>query len=61
MVLDEGVRNGEFRPVPVDATARLLMAYVDGVFLHREVNDIGENIDVLLEEMKSTLLALLKA
>jgi AcrR family transcriptional regulator len=59
-ILHEGIRAGEFRPVPVDATARLIMAYVDGMFFHREVNDIGDEIDVLLHEVKSTLLALLK-
>ena len=59
-ILQDGIRAGEFRPVPVDATARLIMAYVDGTFFHREVNDIGDDIDVLLEEVKSTLLAILK-
>lgn len=59
-ILAEGIGAGEFRSVPIDATARLIMAYIDGVFLHREVNDLGDDIDVLLDEAKSTLLALLK-
>jgi AcrR family transcriptional regulator len=59
-ILEEGIRAGEFRPVPVDATARMIMAYFDGLFLHREVNDIGDDVDVLLDEAKSTLLTLLK-
>ena len=59
-ILHEGMDAGEFRCVPVDATARLIMAYIDGVFLHREVNEIGDDINVLIEEAKSTLLALLK-
>jgi AcrR family transcriptional regulator len=59
-ILEEGIHSGEFRRVPVDATARLIMAYFDGLFLHREVNDIGDEIDVLLDEAKSTLLDLLR-
>lgn len=58
-ILEEGIRSGEFRAVPVHATARMIMAYFDGLFLHREVNDIGDDVDVLLDEAKSTLLALL--
>ena len=49
-----------YLPVPVAATARMIMAYFDGLFLHREINDIGDDVDVLLEEAKSTLLALLR-
>jgi len=59
-ILREGIESGEFRPVPVDATARLIMAYIDGIFLHREVNDIGDDIDILIDEAKSTLIAMLK-
>jgi AcrR family transcriptional regulator len=58
-ILEEGLRSGEFRAVPVHATARMIMAYFDGLFLHREVNDIGDDVDVLLDEAKSTLFALL--
>jgi len=59
-ILREGIEAGEFRSIPVDATARLIMAYIDGIFLHREVNDIGDDIDILIDEAKSTLIAMLK-
>ena len=60
-VLEEGVKSGEFRPIPLDAVARMIIAYGDGLWLHREVNEIGDDIGVLIDELKATLMLLLKA
>lgn len=60
-IIAEGVESGELRPVPVEAVARMTMAYADGMWLHRELNEIGGDIGVLLDEVKATLMALLKA
>ncbi len=60
-IIAEGISAGEFRPVPIDAVARMTMAYADGMWLHREVNELGDDIGVLLDEVKATLMALLKA
>lgn len=60
-IVREGVERGEFRPVPVDAVARMIIAYGDGMWLHREVNETGDHIGVLVDEVKATLMSLLKA
>ncbi len=59
-ILQEGVAQGEFGPVPVDSVARMIIAYGDGMWLHREVNELGDDIGVLIDEVKATLMALLK-
>jgi AcrR family transcriptional regulator len=59
-ILQEGVEQGEFRPIPVDSVARMIIAYGDGMWLHREVNELGDDIGVLIDEVKATLMALLK-
>jgi len=60
-IVEEGIANGEFRPVPADAIAGLIMAYGDGTWLHRELRNSGEDIGVLIDELKTTLMAILKA
>ena len=55
-----GVETGEFRPMNPQATARLLLAYMDGVLLHQEMlsRDIGPAPTV--GEMTETMLNLLR-
>ncbi len=55
-----GVKSGEFRPMDPRATARLLLAYMDGVLLHQEMlsRDIGPA--PTLDEMTETMLNLLR-
>jgi AcrR family transcriptional regulator len=60
-IIEEGIASGEFRPLPADAVAGLIMAYGDGSWLHRELRGTGDDIGILIDEMKSTLLAILKA
>lgn len=60
-ILEEGIASGEFRPVPVDAVARMIMAYFDGAWLHQELNDSSPDMDALLQEVKMTVLAVLEA
>jgi AcrR family transcriptional regulator len=59
-IIEEGIARGEFRALPADAVARMMLAYGDGMWLHREVNELGDDIGVLLDEVKATLMALLK-
>jgi AcrR family transcriptional regulator len=59
-ILREGIERGEFRSLPVDAVARMIIAYGDGMWLHREVNEIGDDIGVLIDEVKATLMTLLR-
>jgi len=60
-ILQEGIDSGEFRPVPVEAAASMVMAYADGTWLQREYHGTCDDIGVLIDEVKSTLQALLKA
>jgi AcrR family transcriptional regulator len=60
-ILREGIERGEFRAVPIDSVARMVMAYADGMWLHREWNELGDDIGVLMEDVKATLLAVLRA
>ncbi len=60
-IIEEGIASGEFRRVPTDQVAGLVMAYSDGTWLHRELRESGDDIGVLLDEVKSTLMAILKA
>ena len=45
----EGIERGEFRPVPIDSVARMMMAYADGMWLHREWTELGDDIGVLID------------
>lgn len=60
-ILEEGIRSGEFREVPVGSMARMIMAYLDGALLHRELNDPGARASPVLDEVAETLQILLKA
>lgn len=60
-IVQEGIATGEFRKLPPDAVAGLIMAYGDGMWLHRELRNTGEDIGVVIDELKSTLMAILKA
>lgn len=60
-LLEQGIASGVFRPVPVAETARLIMGYLDGVFLHAEINNTTHDIPELLDEVSATLRALLEA
>ncbi|MDK1021644.1 MAG: TetR/AcrR family transcriptional regulator [Candidatus Hydrogenedentes bacterium] len=59
-ILRQGMENGEFREVPVDSVARMIMAYLDGALLHREINDPEATASTILDEVADTLTALLK-
>lgn len=60
-ILREGIENGEFREVPVESTARMIMAYLDGAFLHREIRDPVRSVSETLDEVLETVEALLDA
>ena len=59
-LLRQGIEDGEFREVPVDSAARMIMAYLDGALLHREINDPEATASTVLDEVADTLEALLK-
>ena len=59
-ILRQGIEDGEFREVPVDSAARMIMAYLDGALLHREINDPEATASTVLDEVADTLEALLK-
>lgn len=57
-LIAEGTRKGEFRDISPSSTARLLLAYVDGILLHQELFDLGEdspNYDELTEAFMTLL------
>lgn len=59
-ILRQGIDEGAFRPVPVEAVARLVMAYLDGALLHREIRDPEGSVEAVLDEVIETILVLLK-
>ncbi len=61
VIVREGIESGEFREVPAGAAARMIMAYLDGALLHREINDPEVKASTVLDEVADTLLILLKA
>jgi len=60
-IVKEGIESGEFREVPAGAVARMIMAYLDGALLHREINDPEASASAVLDEVADTLRILLKA
>ncbi len=60
-IVKEGIESGEFREVPAGAVARMIMAYLDGALLHREINDPEASASTVLDEVADTLRILLKA
>ncbi len=60
-IVEQGIAAGEFRPVPVDAVARMIMAYFDGAWLHQELHEASPDTEAVLEEVKTTVLAVLRA
>ena len=60
-IVKEGIESGEFREVPSGAVARMIMAYLDGALLHREINDPEASASTVLDEVSDTLRILLKA
>lgn len=59
-ILRQGMEDGEFREVPVDSAARMVMAYLDGALLHREINDPESTASAILDEVADTLITLLR-
>lgn len=59
-VLRQGIEDGEFREVAVDSAARMVMAYLDGALLHREINDPESTASAILDEVADTLIMLLR-
>lgn len=59
-LLTDGIEEGVFRRMDVDAVARLIMAYLDGAFLHREIVESTDSIEQSLAEMADTILGLLE-
>ena len=39
--LSEGIETGEFEPIPIDETASLLVAYINGIIRYKAMN-LGE-------------------
>lgn len=60
-IVQYGIERGEFRPLPADAVARMIMAYFDGAWLHQELLEARPSTEELLEEVKATVLAVLRA
>ena len=58
-ILREGIESGEFREIAVKPVARMIMAYMDGALLHREINDPEASPSTILDEVAETLTALL--
>ena len=59
-IVREGIESGEFREVPAGSVARMIMAYLDGALLHREINDPSASASTVLDEVAETLHVLLK-
>ncbi|MCH7909920.1 MAG: TetR family transcriptional regulator C-terminal domain-containing protein [Candidatus Hydrogenedentes bacterium] len=58
-LIELAIEEGEFRRVDPAATARMLMAYMDGAFLHREMLSHHEVDTPGIAEMATTVIALL--
>lgn len=56
-LIAQGIADGEFRDGDPQALARLVLAYLDGVYLHRELFD---ELPILTEAVTQPLFALLE-
>ena len=59
-ILREGIDQGEFRRIPVEQVARMVMAYLDGALLHREIMEREPTAANILDEVADTLIELLE-